>query len=131
LLHRFDSSIAEALPPLCADRDAVDRILKNLLTNAVKYSPRGGRILVEAGPAADHASMVELAVEDNGVGIPAEALPNIFDPYVRVPNPETATAPGLGLGLSLVRALAHAHGGLVEVESLPWKGSRFRVLLPA
>ncbi|HEX9126368.1 MAG TPA: ATP-binding protein [Methylomirabilota bacterium] len=130
-LHRFDSSIAEALPPLCADRDAVDRILKNLLTNAVKYSPRGGRVLVEAGPAADHASMVELAVEDNGVGIPAEALPNIFDPYVRVPNPETATAPGLGLGLSLVRALAHAHGGLVEVESLPGKGSRFRVLLPA
>jgi signal transduction histidine kinase len=130
-LHRFDSSITEALPPLCADRDGVDRMLKNLLSNAVKYSPRGGRVLVEAGPAADHTGMVELAVEDNGVGIPAEALPNIFDPYVRVPNPETATAPGLGLGLSLVRALAHAHGGLVEVESLPGKGSRFRVLLPA
>jgi signal transduction histidine kinase len=130
-LHRFECSKAEALPPLCADRDAVDRILKNLLTNAVKYSPGGGRVLVEARPAADLTAMVELAVEDDGVGIPAEALPRIFDPYVRIAHPDTARAPGLGLGLSLVRALVHAHGGLVEVESLPGKGSRFRVLLPA
>jgi signal transduction histidine kinase len=130
-LHRFDLSVAESLTPLCADRDAVDRMLKNLLTNAVKYSPRGGRVLVQARPAADRPGLVELAVEDDGVGIAAEALPRIFEPYVRIAHPETATAPGLGLGLSLVRALAHAHGGLVEVESLPGKGSRFRVLLPA
>ena len=130
-LHRFDLSVAESLTPLCADRDAVDRMLKNLLTNAVKYSPRGGRVLVQARPAADRPGLVELAVEDDGVGIPSEALPRIFEPYVRIAHPETATAPGLGLGLSLVRALAHAHGGLVEVESLPGKGSRFRVLLPA
>jgi signal transduction histidine kinase len=130
-LHRFDLSVAESLTPLCADRDAVDRMLKNLLTNAVKYSPRGGRVLVQARPAADRPGLVELAVEDDGVGIPTEALPRIFEPYVRIAHPETATAPGLGLGLSLVRALAHAHGGVVEVESLPGKGSRFRVLLPA
>jgi signal transduction histidine kinase len=130
-LHRFDLSVAASLPPLCADRDAVDRMLKNLLSNAVKYSPRGGRVLVQARPAADRPGLVELAVEDDGVGIPAEALPRIFEAYVRIAHPETATAPGLGLGLSLVRALAHAHGGLVEVESLPGKGSRFRVLLPA
>jgi signal transduction histidine kinase len=130
-VHRFDLSVAESLSPLCADRDAVDRMLKNLLSNAVKYSPRGGRVLVQARPAADRPGLVELAVEDDGVGIPAEALPRIFEPYVRIAHPETATAPGLGLGLSLVRALAHAHGGLVEVESLPGKGSRFRVLLPA
>jgi signal transduction histidine kinase len=123
--------VAGDLPPLCADRDAMDRILKNLLSNAVKYSPRGGRVLVEAGLSADRAGMVALSVEDDGVGIPAEALPGIFDPYVRIANAETATAPGLGLGLSLVRALVHAQGGLVEVESLPGKGSRFRVLLPA
>jgi signal transduction histidine kinase len=130
-LHRFDLSVASSLPPLCADRDAVDRMLKNLLSNAVKYSPRGGRVLVQARAAADRPGLVELAVEDDGVGIPAEALARIFEPYVRIAHPETAAAPGLGLGLSLVRALAHAHGGLVEVESLPGKGSRFRVLLPA
>jgi signal transduction histidine kinase len=130
-LHRFELSVAASLPPLCADRDALDRILKNLLSNAAKYSPRGGRVLVEARPAADRPGMVEVAVEDDGVGIPAEALARIFDPYVRIAHPETATAPGLGLGLSLVRALAHAHGGLVEVDSLQGKGSRFRVLLPS
>lgn len=130
-LHRFDLSVAASLPPLSADRDAVDRMLKNLLSNAVKYSPRGGRVLVQARPAADRPGLVELAVEDDGVGIPAEALPRIFEAYVRIAHPETAAAAGLGLGLSLVRALAHAHGGLVEVESLPGKGSRFRVLLPA
>ena len=74
--------------------------------------------------------MIELAVEDDGVGIPADQLPRIFDKYVRVPHPETAAARGLGLGLSLVKALAEAHGGRVEVESLPGKGSRFRLLLP-
>ena len=128
--HRFDWSGSARVPALCADRDAVDRMLKNLLSNAIKYSPRGGRVRVEAGFAPDRPGMVEVSVEDDGVGIAAEALPRIFDPYVRVANPETATAPGLGLGLSLVRGLAHAHGGSVEVESLPGKGSRFRVLLP-
>ena len=105
-------------------------MLKNLLSNAVKYSPRGGQVCVSACPAPDQPGMVEVAVEDDGVGIPAEQLPRIFDKYVRVPHPETAAARGLGLGLSLVKALAEAHGGRVEVESLPGKGSRFRVLLP-
>ena len=127
--HQFEWK-GRKLPALSADRDAVDRMLKNLLSNAIKYSPRGGRVRVEAGPAADKPEMVEFTVEDDGVGIPAEALPRIFDAYVRIANPETAAAPGLGLGLSLVRGLAHAHGGSVEVESLPGKGSRFRVLLP-
>jgi signal transduction histidine kinase len=128
--HHFDWNGAGSDLTLCADRDAVDRMLKNLLSNAVKYSPRGGRVKLGAGPAADRPGMVELSVEDDGVGIAAEALPRIFDPYVRIANPETATAPGLGLGLSLVRGLAHAHGGSIEVESLPGKGSRFRLLLP-
>ena len=127
--HQFEWK-GRKVPALCADRDAVDRMLKNLLSNAIKYSPRGGRVRVEAGPAADKPEMVEFTVEDDGVGIPAEALPRIFDAYVRIADPETAAAPGLGLGLSLVRGLAHAHGGSVEVESLPGKGSRFRVLLP-
>ena len=113
-----------------ADRDAVDRMLKNLLSNAVKYSPAGGRVAVAAAPAPDHPGMVELSVEDDGVGIAAEHLPRIFDRYVRVANPETAAARGLGLGLSLVKTLSEAHGGRVEVESLPGKGSRFRILLP-
>lgn len=128
--HRFERELATCLPSLSADRDAVDRMLKNLLSNAVKYSPRGGRVAVAAGASPDHPGMLELSVEDDGVGIPARDLPRIFDRYVRVANPETASARGLGLGLCLVQALAEAHGGSVEVESLPGKGSRFRLLLP-
>ena len=128
--HRFEWTLSPVAPPLSADRDALDRMLKNLLSNAVKYSPRGGRVAVAAGLAADRPGMIELLVEDDGVGIPATHLPRIFERYVRVPNPETAAARGLGLGLCLVKALAEAHGGDVEVESLPGKGSRFRLLLP-
>ena len=128
--HRFEWALSSEAPPLSADRDALDRMLKNLLSNAVKYSPRGGRVAVAAGLAADRPGMIELLVEDDGVGIPATHLPRIFERYVRVPNPETAAARGLGLGLCLVKALAEAHGGHVEVESLPGKGSRFRLLLP-
>src|SRR4029077_12237656 len=80
--------------------------------------------------APDRPGMVEVAVEDDGVGIPAEQLPRIFEKYVRVAHPDTAGARRLGLGLSLVKALAEAHGGRVEVDSLPGKGSRFRLLLP-
>ncbi len=129
--HRFEWALPAVLPSLSADPDAIDRMLKNLLSNAVKYSPRGGRVAVAARPAFDRPGMLELSVEDDGVGIPAQDLPRIFDRYVRVPNPETAAARGLGLGLCMVQALAEAHGGSVEVESLPGKGSRFRLLLPS
>jgi signal transduction histidine kinase len=129
--HHFECDLSAPLPPLSADRDALDRMLKNLLSNAVKYSPMGGRVAVAAGLAIDRPGMVELSVEDDGVGISAKDLPRIFERYVRIPNPETAAARGLGLGLCMVQALAEAHGGSVEVESLPGKGSRFRLLLPS
>ncbi len=129
--HRIEGQIAEGLGAVSADRDAVDRMLKNLMSNAVKYSPRGGRVRVAAAVAGDRPDTMELTVEDDGVGIPAEDLPRIFDRYVRIAHPETKAASGLGLGLHVVRSLAEALGGAVEVESLPGKGSRFRLLLPA
>jgi signal transduction histidine kinase len=128
--HRFGWMPQPGLPPLRADVDALDRILKNLLANAVKYSPRGGDIRLRAGQASGWPGMIELVVEDEGVGIPADALPRIFDRYVRVPHPDTGGTRGLGLGLAVVRALAEAHGGSVQAESEPDRGSRFRVYLP-
>ncbi len=129
--HCIEGQVADGLGAVSADRDAVDRMLKNLMSNAVKYSPRGGRVRVAAAVSGDRPGTVELTVEDDGVGIPAEDLPRIFDRYVRIAHPETKAASGLGLGLHVVRSLAEAQGGTVEVESLPGKGSRFRLLLPA
>jgi signal transduction histidine kinase len=128
--HRFMWTRHPEATTLHADRDAVDRILKNLISNAVKYSPAGGRVIVATRPSDDRPGMVELSVEDDGVGIPADQLSRIFDKYVRVPDRQTVAVRGLGLGLALVRALAEAHGGSVQVESLPGKGSTFRVFLP-
>jgi signal transduction histidine kinase len=126
--HRFQWARDGALPLVRADADAVDRMLGNLLSNAVKYSPRGGTVRVEA--RALEGGAVEVAVADEGVGIPVEALPRVFDKYVRIPNPETTSVRGLGLGLSLVRSLAEAHGGRIEVSSTEGKGSCFRLVLP-
>ncbi len=129
--HRFEWTAPADLPAVPADRDAIDRILKNLISNAVKYSPNGGLVGIAARPALDRPGMVEISVEDAGVGIPAAELHRIFDKYVRIPNTETVAVRGLGLGLTLVRGLVEAHGGTVEVQSLPGKGSIFRVLLPS
>jgi len=126
--HHFEWRAS--VPRVPADRDALDRILKNLISNAVKYSPGGGRVIVIAESSDDRPGMVEITVEDDGVGIPESQLSRIFDKYTRVPNPATATTRGLGLGLALVRALAEAQAGCVQVESMPGKGSKFRVFLP-
>jgi signal transduction histidine kinase len=125
--HRF-SVVAEAgLPALLVDRDAVDRVLANLVSNALKYSAPGSEIRLRAERGV--AGFVELSVEDDGCGIPADALPHVFDPYYRVASADR-TARGLGLGLALVKSLAEAHGGGVRVASAPGVGSRFTVWLP-
>lgn len=127
--HTIERDLPPALPPVLADQDALDRALKNLLANAIKYSPGGGPIRVWAR-VAEESGRVELGVEDRGVGIPAAALPGIFERYCRVPHPETAQVRGLGLGLALVKSLVEAQGGRIRVESEPGVGSRFIVSLP-
>jgi signal transduction histidine kinase len=129
--HHFTACARADRPVVVpADADAIDRVVKNLLSNAVKYSPAGGRVTVSVRAAAVSPPMVEIAVEDEGVGIPPEALARIFDRYVRVADPATGGVRGLGLGLSLVRTLVEAHGGRVSAASEPGRGSRFSVLLP-
>jgi signal transduction histidine kinase len=114
------------LPVVDADADALDRILKNLVANAMKYSPPGSAVHV-AARATDHA--VEFSVRDAGRGIPAEALPRVFEPYYRAPG--VGSARGAGLGLAVVKSLIDAHGGTVHLESAPGEGTRVTFVLPA
>jgi signal transduction histidine kinase len=105
------------------DEERLYQLVVNLGANAIRFTPRAGRVvmrIIDAGPE------FELHVEDTGVGIPADALPTIFDPYRRAHQ----NRGGTGLGLAIVRAVANAHGGSVTAESHEGKGSRFTVVLP-
>ncbi|MFQ5829981.1 MAG: ATP-binding protein [Candidatus Methylomirabilia bacterium] len=128
--HEIRVSVAPDLPPVLADHDALDRVVKNLLSNATKYSPRGGPVDLRASASTCAPGMIEIEVEDYGVGIPPDAVQRIFEKYVRVSHPDTSRAGGLGIGLALVKSLVEAHGGTVRVASSPGKGSRFTVTFP-
>jgi signal transduction histidine kinase len=107
------------------DRTRLEQVAANLIDNAVKYTPPGGRVDVDV---ARHGDRALVRVRDTGPGIPADELPHIWDRLFR--GDTSRTERGLGLGLSLVKAIVEAHGGSVTVESEPGRGSTFTVALP-
>ena len=109
-----------------ADLNRLRQVIANLLDNALKYTPGGGRVLIEASAEEDG---VKIVVRDTGPGIPAEELPHIWERLYR--GDRSRSTPGLGLGLSLVQAIVRAHGGTVAARSLPEAGAEFTVRLPS
>jgi signal transduction histidine kinase len=109
-----------------ADTVRMRQVLGNLLDNAVKYTPKGGTVHIEADQVQDG---VMITVQDTGIGIPSEDIPRIWDRLYR--GDRSRSQRGLGLGLSLVKAIVQAHQGRIEVQSEPEKGSTFRIFLPA
>ncbi len=119
--------IAEGIPEIDVDRDAIEQAILNLLTNAMKYSD-AERDIHLALRMEDGFALIE--VSDGGVGIAAHEQERIFERFYRVPNSDGDTASGTGLGLTLVQHIAVAHGGHVTVESEPQRGSTFSLHLP-
>lgn len=119
--------IEEDMPPAQVDRDAIEQAILNLLTNAMKYSGKSRdielRLRSEEGDAV-------IEVSDRGVGIEPAELTRIFERFYRVSSPENDRISGTGLGLTLVQHIAEAHGGRVQVKSVPGEGSTFSLLLP-
>jgi two-component system phosphate regulon sensor histidine kinase PhoR len=131
IAEKNDIQLVEERAPedtvVTCDSEAVSQILSNLLDNAIKYTPAGGRITVGASPAA---GMVEFFVRDSGVGIPEEDLPRLFERFYRVDKARSRELGGTGLGLSIVKHLVGAHNGATRVESAVQQGSTFYFTLP-
>jgi signal transduction histidine kinase len=118
-------NIDRDLPPVLADPSQIERVLANLIANAVNATPRGGRIVVAAHRTDDR---VEVSVSDTGRGIPLEYLPRLFGKFMQVPGSSTGSA---GLGLAISKQIVQAHGGEIRAASEPGKGSTFTFTLPA
>lgn len=123
----FNVDIEENVPrEIHADADRLgDQVLGNLLSNALKFTPEGGRIRLHCWSQLDG---VHIEVQDSGVGVPADQLPYIFDKYYQIG--QQARSKGAGLGLAIAREIVEAHGGWITVESEPGKGTRFIIVLP-
>jgi two-component system phosphate regulon sensor histidine kinase PhoR len=117
----------DGLPAIYGDPDRLTEALINLLDNAVKYTPDGGRVSIDAR-STGHG--VEISVTDTGIGIPPRELQRIFERFYRVDRARSRELGGTGLGLSIVKHIVEAHGGTVSVESAIGKGSRFTISLP-
>jgi signal transduction histidine kinase len=118
----------ENMQPVLADPKNMEEVLNNLLTNAINYSPEGGKVVVTARGVG---SFVEIRVSDTGVGIDPQELSKIFDKFYRVKHPKTRQVNGTGLGLSIVKGIVEAYRGSIHVESVRDRGTTFTVMLPA
>ncbi len=124
----LETAIAAGLPAVRADEQAMRRILFNLLSNAFKFTPRGGRVTVFLRPGA--VGFLELSVADTGIGIAAEHIPKLMQPFVQIENAYQRTYHGTGLGLALVRSLVELHCGSVAITSEPDRGTVVTIHLP-
>lgn len=122
--HELRLSVSPQQVVARCDPGRIEQALQNIITNAIKYSPEGGAVTVRVGVAEDCAV---LSVSDQGIGMSPEQTARIFDAFQRFGPPGIT---GAGLGLSLARRIVEAHGGKVEVDSVPGTGSTFRILLP-
>ncbi|MCB2296654.1 ATP-binding protein [Clostridium tagluense] len=122
----FDTDIEEKI--IACDPEKIERIVLNLISNAIKFSDKGGKIFVDI---KDKNEFVEISVKDNGIGIEEENLVTIFDRFKQVDKSLSRNAEGTGIGLNLVKSIVELHGGRVYAKSEFGKGSKFTVMLPS
>ncbi len=125
--HTFEFDFQSDLPSVLADPELIEEVLANLMENAIKYSPNGGKIRLSGSLAG---KMMKVTVSDEGMGIPAEELPHIFERFHRLENSLAQATKGVGLGLYICRSIIEAHGGTIEASSQLGKGSQFTFSLP-
>ena len=122
------SAETRTLPPIVGDRARLAQVLDNFVSNAIKFTPAGGRVIVTTTVCDDG---VEVQVADTGVGVPAHELPRLFQRFFRTDAATAQAIPGTGLGLAIAKAIVDGHGGRIDVESEEGTGTIFRFRLPA
>jgi two-component system phosphate regulon sensor histidine kinase PhoR len=138
----LEQEIAPDTPKVNADEDRLEQAILNLVDNAIKYTPQGGRVTFSAHPApgsrapegvpvAEEARFVELTVTDTGVGVPPEDLPRLTERFYRVDKARSRELGGTGLGLAIVKHIVQAHGGWMHIESQVNHGTSVRLYVPA
>ena len=124
----FSVHVARDLPKIRANGDMVEQILENLVSNAINYTPEGGRVTVNFFKAKK--TMIGIDIRDTGIGIPREAMADLFSEFFRAPNAREMNESGTGLGLAIVKEYVMLQKGEITAESQLGKGSTFHLLLP-
>jgi len=122
----FKVTVPEDLPKIKGDQEMVEQMLENLVSNAIKYTPEGGRIGMTFWPGANKTARIILS--DSGIGIPKDEIPRLFTEFFRASNVQNAI--GTGLGLTIVKEIVDQHGGQIQVESEEGLGTTFVIHLP-
>lgn len=127
--HRLYIEAPDDLPPVYGDRDKIQQVLINLLGNAVEYTPPGGQILLSLS-TSNGGESVAVTIKDNGIGIPAEDLPRVFERFYRVDKGRSRDLGGTGLGLSIAKEIVESHGGTIDIRSRLEEGTEVCFTLP-
>jgi len=125
--HMVEVNVPPGLPEIEADREKMEQVLGNLLDNAIKFTPEGGKVCFTVFA---NEGNVKVEVSDTGIGIPPPHLSRIFERFYRVDKARSRELGGTGLGLAIVKHIVRAHGGTVGVESTSGKGAKFFLTLP-
>ncbi len=124
----IEVAVERGLKPILLDRDRIDQVLDNLVSNAIKYTPEQGRIRIAA--CCPEPARLEVSVQDNGIGIPRKDQARIFERFYRVDKARSRSMGGTGLGLSIAREIVKAHGGTIQLESELGQGTKVTFTLP-
>ncbi len=126
--HVLETDIPDEIPEISADRERIEQVLINILSNSVKYTPDGGKISVSACDTNDGS--IKIIISDNGIGIPKEDLGRIFERFYRVEKSRTSETGGTGLGLAIAKEIIEAHNGSIKIDSEYKIGTTVTITLP-